>query len=77
MVTVELAGPSWKENSKTLFSIQLRNLVSDVIEACVDRTTWGGFATYDLQRTGDGLHEANKGGFGKSSLHSFPFLGLG
>ena len=61
---VDLAGPPFDNGKKLIFSNQLRGLVEAVIKKCVDKTSWGGFATFGIQKSGFGLYPSDRGSFG-------------
>ncbi|KAL8744131.1 MAG: hypothetical protein Q9190_003591 [Brigantiaea leucoxantha] len=63
VITIDLAGPPFRDDTNRLLSYTLRSLVESVITHCVDRATWGGFATYGIKDTGDGLFSRSRGTF--------------
>jgi len=54
-ITIDLDGHS-KDNVFVLVPWKkIRSIVQDIIDSCVDRSHWGGFETFGLQRTFDAM----------------------
>ena len=70
MVTIDLAGPAWKDDNKLLLSSTLRDMIESVISSCVDTETQGGFASYGLRKTADNISPSPRGGFGRRAKSS-------
>ena len=83
-ITIDLAGPPTnKVRSKTVASITLREMATEVLEKCVERAGWAGFGTYGIWKTGSDMYshlkESARGDIGelasplcRSPSFSFP-----
>ena len=72
-VVIDLAGPPPSDNGVRLWSNTLREMVQALISECVARPGWGGFATYGIKDTGDGLFREDTRGYSKHLEHCAGF----
>ena len=55
VITIDLAGLPQRDDSVSILSTTLRAIVTSLITQCIEPITWGGFATYGIDSTGEGL----------------------